>query len=158
MSLTLNNINALNINDATLEDIPALVVLLAALFIIEADFKPDTAKQEQGLRLLIQSPAKGVIKVARDTEGFAVGMVSAQLVISTAQGAPSAWVEDMIILQKYRGQGLGKALLNEALAWAKHKGASRAQLLVDIENEPALGYYNHLGWETTQLQARKIFL
>ena len=109
-------------------------------------------------RLLIQSPSTGVIKVARDSEGFAVGMVSAQLVISTAQGAPSAWVEDMIILEKYRGQGLGKALLNEALAWAKQKGASRAQLLVDVENEPALGYYKHLGWETTQLQARKIFL
>jgi len=158
MSLRLNNINALNINDAKLEDIPALVELLAALFSIEVDFKPDTAKQIQGLRLLIQSPATGVIKVARDSEGFAVGMVSAQLVISTAQGAPSAWVEDMIILEKYRGQGLGKALLNEALAWAKQKGASRAQLLVDVENEPALGYYKHLGWETTQLQARKIFL
>jgi ribosomal protein S18 acetylase RimI-like enzyme len=158
MSLRLNNINALNINDAKLEDIPALVELLAALFSIEVDFKPDTAKQVQGLRLLIQSPTTGVIKVARDSEGFAVGMVSAQLVISTAQGAPSAWVEDMIILEKYRGQGLGKALLNEALAWAKQKGASRAQLLVDVENEPALGYYKHLGWETTQLQARKIFL
>jgi ribosomal protein S18 acetylase RimI-like enzyme len=158
MSLRLNNINALNINDAKLEDIPALVELLAALFSIEVDFKPDTAKQVQGLRLLIQSPSTGVIKVARDSEGFAVGMVSAQLVISTAQGAPSAWVEDMIILEKYRGQGLGKALLNEALAWAKQKGASRAQLLVDVENEPALGYYKHLGWETTQLQARKIFL
>ena len=158
MSLRLNNINALNINDAKLEDIPALVELLAALFSIEVDFKPDTAKQVQGLRMLIQSPTTGVIKVARDSEGFAVGMVSAQLVISTAQGAPSAWVEDMIILEKYRGQGLGKALLNEALAWAKQKGASRAQLLVDVENEPALGYYKHLGWETTQLQARKIFL
>lgn len=158
MSLRLNNINALNINDAKLEDIPALVELLAALFSIEVDFKPDTAKQVQGLRLLIQSPTTGVIKVARDSEGFAVGMVSAQLVISTAKGAPSAWVEDMIILEKYRGQGLGKALLNEALAWAKQKGASRAQLLVDVENEPALGYYKHLGWETTQLQARKIFL
>ena len=147
-----------NIDVAKLEDIPALVELLAALFSIEVDFKPNTAKQVEGLRMLIQSPATGVIKVARNREGDAVGMVSAQLVISTAQGAPSAWVEDMIILEKYRGQGLGKALLDDALAWAKKKGASRAQLLVDIENEPALGYYQHLGWETTQLQARKIFL
>jgi GNAT superfamily N-acetyltransferase len=158
MSRILNSSSPLKITNATLEDIPALVKLLAALFCIEVDFKADTAKQLQGLTLLIQSPATGVIKVARDAEGFVVGMVSAQLVISTAQGAPSAWVEDMIILEQHRGKGVGKMLLNEALAWAKQKGASRAQLLVDIENEPALGYYQHLGWETTQLQARKIFL
>jgi len=79
-------------------------------------------------------------------------------VISTAQGAHSAWLEDMIIHQKYRGLGLGKALLNEALAWVKQKGATRAQLLVDIENAPAAGYYKHLGWQKTQLEARKIFL
>jgi GNAT superfamily N-acetyltransferase len=158
MSQTLNNVTPLDINDAKLEDIPALVELLAALFSIEADFKPDTAKQIQGLSMLIQSPTTGVIKVARNKEGIAIGMVSAQLVISTAQGAPSAWIEDMIILESNRGQGLGKALLDETLAWAKQKGASRAQLLVDIENEPALGYYQHLGWETTQLQARKVFL
>ena len=150
--------NPFNIDIAKLEDIPALVELLATLFSIEADFKPDVAKQIKGLRMLILSPETGVIKVARDNEGLAIGMVSAQLVISTAQGAPSAWVEDMIIDEKYRGIGLGKALLNDTLAWAKQKGASRAQLLVDIENEPALGYYQHLGWETTQLQARKIFL
>jgi ribosomal protein S18 acetylase RimI-like enzyme len=53
---------------------------------------------------------------------------------------------------------LGRALLDATLVWAKQKGASRAQLLVDIENEPALGYYQHLGWQSTQLQARKIFL
>lgn len=150
--------NPFNIDIAKLEDIPALVELLATLFSIEADFKPDVAKQIKGLRMLILSPETGVIKVARDNEGLAIGMVSAQLVISTAQGAPSAWVEDMIIDEKYRGIGLGKALLNDTLAWAKQKGASRAQLLVDIKNEPALGYYQHLGWETTQLQARKIFL
>ena len=150
--------NPFNIDIAKLEDIPALVELLATLFSIEADFKPDVAKQIKGLRMLILSPETGVIKVARDNDGLAIGMVSAQLVISTAQGAPSAWVEDMIIDEKYRGIGLGKALLNDTLAWAKQKGASRAQLLVDIKNEPALGYYQHLGWETTQLQARKIFL
>jgi ribosomal protein S18 acetylase RimI-like enzyme len=64
----------------------------------------------------------------------------------------------MVIEEDYRGEGLGKALLDEALVWAKNKGATRAQLLVDTENTPALGYYAHLGWETTQLQARKIFL
>lgn len=146
------------INDASHQDIPALVNLLAELFSIEKDFKPNTAKQILGLELLMNNPKQAVIKVARDAEGNVIGMVSVQLVISTAQGAASAWVEDMIISKNYRAAGLGKALLTNALQWAKAKGAARAQLLVDIENEPAVGYYQHLGWQTTQLQARRIFL
>ena len=85
-------------------------------------------------------------------------MVSVQLVISTSQGAASAWVEDMVIDEVYRGHGIGKQLLHNALIWAKNKGATRAQLLVDIENIDAVGYYQHLNWKATQLQARRVFL
>jgi ribosomal protein S18 acetylase RimI-like enzyme len=145
------------ITPATIADIPQLVELLSQLFSIEKDFQPDRERQVRGLHLLISEPERGIIMVARNEEGKAVGMVSAQLVISTAQGAPSAWVEDMVISPEYRGAGTGKALLQSALDWAKEKGATRAQLLVDMENDPAIGYYRHLGWETTQLQARRIF-
>ena len=139
-------------------DIADLVSLLATLFSIEQDFKPDFSNQEKGLALLILSPNTGTICVAKNTNGKVIGMVSAQLVISTAQGAPSAWVEDMVGEEAYRGQGIGKQLLQQALDWAKAKGATRAQLLVDLSNSEALGYYQHLQWETTQLQARRIFL
>ena len=146
------------IENASTEDIPSLIALLGILFGIEADFQADVAKQTKGLSLLINHPKNGVIKVAKNQEGQVIGMVSGQLVISTAQGSPSAWIEDMVIEEACRGEGVGKALLDEALVWAKNKGATRAQLLVDTENTPALGYYAHLGWESTQLQARKIFI
>jgi GNAT superfamily N-acetyltransferase len=143
---------------ASQPDIADLVRLLTVLFSIEADFQPDITKQKIGLVLLIENPQTATIQVAKDASGKVVGMVSAQLVISTAQGAKSAWVEDMVIESAYRGQGIGKQLLQNALDWAKNKGARRAQLLVDIENTEALGYYRHLNWESTQLQARRIFL
>ena len=147
-----------HLDDANINDIPAIVSLLAELFSIEKDFSPDTAKQIRGLTLLIANKDNAVIKVMRDAQGKAIGMASAQLVISSAEGAPSVWVEDMVVSQAYRSAGLGKALLEAALEWAKAKGATRAQLLVDIENLPAVGYYQHLGWDSTQLQARRIFL
>ncbi|MGZ8250728.1 MAG: N-acetyltransferase family protein [Methylophilaceae bacterium] len=145
------------IDEARLEDIPALVGLLAELFSIEADFKPDTTKQVKGLQLLLQAPDRSVIKVARDSKNAVVGMVSAQLVISTAQGAPSAWIEDMVVSSSFRSGGVGRALLQAAQNWSMEKGATRMQLLVDTENQPALDYYQHLGWESTQLQARRLF-
>lgn len=153
-----NSMSAIEIATASMRDIPQLVELLGQLFSIEKDFRPDHERQVRGLSLLIAQPEHATIKVARDGNGKAIGMVSAQLVISTAQGAPSAWVEDMVVDPEHRGGGTGKALLQSALDWARQKGATRAQLLVDTENEPALGYYRHLGWEATQLQARRIFL
>lgn len=144
--------------EASGADIPALVGLLATLFSIEKDFQPDISKQETGLSLLINNTQTATIQVARNHANQVIGMVSAQLVISTAQGAPSAWVEDMVVDSAYRGQGIGMQLLQNALNWAKKNGATRAQLLVDIENSEALSYYQHLKWQATQLQARRVFL
>ena len=145
-------------SEANEADIADLVRLLSVLFSIEKDFNANLAKQQKGLELLLKNNATTTIQVARNSAGKAVGMVSAQLVVSTAQGATSAWVEDMVLDAAYRGYGIGKQLLHNALTWAKNKGATRAQLLVDVENIEALGYYQHLNWEATQLQARRVFL
>jgi GNAT superfamily N-acetyltransferase len=145
-------------NNAVDTDIADLVGLLSDLFSIEKDFNPDLTKQTIGLELLIKNNEMATIQVARNTSGKVIGMVSAQLLISTAQGAASAWIEDMIVDSSYRGRGIGKELLQQALAWVKTKGATRAQLLVDTENTDAIGYYQHLNWESTQLQAYRVFL
>jgi len=147
----------ITIRDACEKDVPQLVDLLNDLFTIEVDFKPNIERQTMGLKMLVAQPSYGVIKIASITDGPIIGMVSAQLVISTAQGNYSAWIEDMIVANAYRHRGIGKQLLQSAIDWAKDKGATRAQLLVDIENESALGYYQHLGWQSTQLNARRIF-
>lgn len=147
----------MNIRNATPTDVPELSRLLDDLFSIEQDFQPNTENQERGMLLLLQHPDRGCIKVAEES-GRIIGMVSAQLVISTAEGAPSAWVEDMVVCDGQRGKGVGRALLDSLTDWARAKGATRAQLLVDLDNGPALGYYQHLGWQTTRLAARRIKL
>jgi GNAT superfamily N-acetyltransferase len=148
----------MRIEDATPSDLLPLSQLLDELFSIEQDFQPNTERQLRGMRLLLQQPDHAAIKVARNDDGMIIGMVSAQLVISTAEGAPSAWVEDMVVRDGWRGQGVGRKLLESLMDWAKSKGATRAQLLVDLDNEPALGYYQHLGWQKTRLGARRIAL
>ena len=146
------------IDDATTHDVLALSQLLDDLFSIEQDFKPNTENQMKGMTLILGHPDQGTIKVARSDEGQIIGMVSAQLVFSTAEGAPSAWVEDMVVAEEWRGEGVGRALLDALKQWAVSKGATRAQLLVDLDNEPALGYYQHLGWQATRLAARRLSL
>jgi GNAT superfamily N-acetyltransferase len=149
--------NGVTIAPASEADIPELIDLLAVLFSIEQDFSPDPDKQHRGLATLLASPT-GHIAIARDTTSRAVGMATAQLVISTAEGAPSAWVEDVVVREDFRGQGLGRALLESVLEWARAQGAVRAQLLADLDNAPALAFYERVGWQPTRLGARRLML
>jgi GNAT superfamily N-acetyltransferase len=135
-------------------DLPRLVALLSELFGIERDFAADPERQARGLRLLLDCERAAVF-VARDAGGTAIGMASVQLVISTAEGAPSAWIEDVIVSSEHRGEGIGRALLEAALGWARARGATRAQLLVDAGNAPAQRFYEKQGWSATRLAARR---
>ncbi len=139
-------------------DIDALVGLLNMLFSIEQDFVPNEAAQRSGLELLLAHPDRGQVFVARHPVEGVVGMVSAQLVISTAIGAPSVWIEDMVVSDHFRGQGVGKLLLGRAREWAVSKSAGRLQLLADADNAPALDFYQHLNWQPTRLFAWKKIL
>jgi GNAT superfamily N-acetyltransferase len=145
------------ISPATAADVPELIELLEILFSIEQDFHPDADAQRRGLESLLARPEQGCILAARDGEAGVVGMVSAQLVISTASGAPSAWIEDVVIRPSWRSGGLGRHLLDAARDWALAHGARRMQLLVDADNVPALGFYRHLGWQPTRLFAWRKF-
>lgn len=146
------------IQPAQYEDIPALIALLDALFTIEQDFTPNHAAQQKGLELLLQQPDMAYIAVARNTAGSVVGMASAQLVVSTAEGAFSAWIEDVVVDVNYRQHGIGSALLANVLDWAASKGATRAQLLADLDNPPALDFYQRTDWKMTRLVAHRCSL
>jgi GNAT superfamily N-acetyltransferase len=147
---------AVTIEAAGEHDIDALGALLQQLFAIEADFHFEPAKVRRALaRLLEQESAR--LLVARSA-GTVVGMCSAQLVISTAEGAYSAWVEDLVVDAAHRGQGIGQRLLEGITAWAQGQGATRLQLLADRENRPALDFYRGNGWQQTQLLALRTTL
>lgn len=149
--------NDVTISAANEADIPDLIELLGVLFSIEQDFTPDPEKQRRGLVALLASP-NGHIAIARDPDARAVGMATAQLVISTAEGGPSAWIEDVVVREDWRGRGLGRALINAVLDWARARGAVRAQLLVDLDNAPALAFYDKLSWQPTRLGAMRFML
>jgi ribosomal protein S18 acetylase RimI-like enzyme len=154
--LTLNStLKMINIRTAKLDDIPQLVVLLKALFAIEADFDFDPDKQARGLQLLLRSN-QGCILVAESTDDKNLrGMCSIQTLISTAEGDAVGLLEDLVVAADFRNQGIGAKLLAEAGAWAERQGLKRLQLLADKNNSPALKFYEKQGWQSTQLVCLK---
>jgi GNAT superfamily N-acetyltransferase len=140
------------IRKAGVADIDRLTELLEQLFAIEVDFTPEPQKQLRGLELMLADERNRCIMVAENGTAV-VGMCSAQLVISTAEGALSGWIEDMVIDAGFRGAGIGRSLLAAVETWCYQQGATRVQLLAERENTPALEFYRKNGWQATQLSA-----
>ncbi len=146
-----------DIRDAHLGDLDSLCLLLKDLFSLEKDFSPDIVKQHRGLKLFLEDKKNRIIKVAL-SDNKVVGMVSAQLLVSTAQGSKVALIEDMVIQKNFRRQGLGTRLLLCIEKWCLSKGATRIQLLADEKNVKAHLFYSKANWQATSLQAWRKFL
>jgi len=138
------------VRNAAASDLDSLVRLLGQLFAIESDFHPDPERQRSGLALMLADPDRRAVLVA-ERSGVVVGMVTAQLLVSTAEGGLSALLEDMVVDEAERGGGVGRALLLAIEAWATRAGARRLQLLADRDNAPALRFYERMGWRGTAL-------
>ena len=139
----------MKIRAAGKNDINELADLLEQLFSIEEDFIFDGVKQKRGLELLLNSDLARIF-VAEEA-GVVIGMVSGQLVISTAEGGVSLLIEDMIVDRQHRGNGIGKELLQKAGEWSRGKGAYRMQLLADLDNHRAFSFYERAEWDRTNL-------
>jgi GNAT superfamily N-acetyltransferase len=139
------------IRDARMEDIPEMVLLLEQLFTIETDFTINVEKHRQGLEMMIESSGSSrCVKVA-DVKGCVIGMGTAQLMVSTAEGAWVALVEDIVVEAQWRGRGIGRKLVSVLETWAWSRGAARMQLLADRTNFSALDFYHHIGWRPTRM-------
>jgi len=57
-----------------------------------------------------------------------------------------AFISDLVVLSAYRGQGLGRALLERAEAYARQQGAAKIELLVLPNNHSALNLYRRHGF------------
>lgn len=140
----------IEIDFAKPEDLPHLADLLAELFALESDFTPERDKQLRGLQLILDEPALGRLFVLR-IDGAVAGMANALITISTAEGNKVLLLEDVIVSRAHRGGGYGRRLVEHVLAWARQQGMTRATLLADRDNAPALDFYRALGFEASHM-------
>jgi ribosomal protein S18 acetylase RimI-like enzyme len=147
--------HAVTIRHANTQDVTAMCRLLSQLFVIEQDFVPDPEKQQRGLTLLLDSTHARLFVAEQERQ--VVGMLTVQLLVSTAEGGTVGLIEDVVVDEAYRGQGIGKALLQHLETWAQNNGLTRLQLLADRNNRSALRFYEKSGWQTTELIALRRF-
>jgi GNAT superfamily N-acetyltransferase len=147
----------IRIEQATQEHIPQMADLLGVLFSEEVEFRPDREKQIRGLRMIVGAPERGNLFVATE-EDQVVGMLSLLFTISTANGAPACWLEDMVIRPDHRGRGLGTRLLQHAVAYARSHGFTRITLLTDRINERTIRFYERNGFQPSEMVPMRLHL
>ena len=61
--------------------------------------------------------------------------------------ADAAWLISMWVAPEVRGQGVGEALIDTVVQWARDSGARRLLLDVGDHNRPAIALYARMGFE-----------
>ena len=143
---------------ALLTDVPALAGLLGELFAIESDYVVHRVRQERGLAMLLGRPADEACVLVADLSGQVVGMVTAQRLVSTAEGDWCAMIEDLVVTAAHRGHGLGPQLLAGVEAWCARQCFERLQLLADRENSAAIEFYTRRQWQSMHLVALRKYV
>ncbi|MBU0945112.1 MAG: GNAT family N-acetyltransferase [Proteobacteria bacterium] len=139
----------IRIRRARVADLEDMVCLLQQLFSIEEDFDFDAVRQRRGLEMMLDH-AGAVILVA-EVESQIIGMCSGQSMVSTAEGAFSLLVEDVVVDEWWRGRGVGTELLKALEEWARETKIVRFQLLADRSNKAGLKFYHKQTWQDTKL-------
>ena len=134
----------LSIRAATSADIPLILDLIRALAAYERE--PDAVKTTEAD---LQRDGFGpqprfeclIAEVAGEPAGFALYFYN----YSTWRGRAGIHLEDLFVHPRFRGQGIGKALLARVAARAAEQGCVRLQWDVLDWNQTAIDFYQGLG-------------
>ena len=74
----------------------------------------------------IEDPEAAVL--VAEHRGELLGLCTAYLDMNSVRFGPRCWAEDLAVSPDYRSQGVGKALLDAAKAWARERGATHLEL------------------------------
>src|ERR687888_2642218 len=85
---------------------------------------PDRARA--AIAQAIEDPAAAVL--VAEHRGELLGLCTAYLDMNSVRFGPRCWVEDLAVSPEHRSQGVGKALLDAAKAWARERGATHLEL------------------------------
>lgn len=96
-----------------------------------------------------------IIFVAKENETI-IGSLS--LVFYNIPTGMKVWIEDVVIDQSVRGKGIGKALIEQAIVYAKQSGASKLDLTSSPERVAANKLYQKLNFEKRETNVYRLML
>ena len=134
----------LNIRPVTRDDVPVLLSLIRELAAYEKKRHKVVVTQEDLLRDGF-GPQQKFRALIAEWEGKPAGYASFFYFYSTFQGRAALFLEDLFVLDKLRGKGIGKALLVKVAKLAIEEKCFGLRWEVLDWNRPAIEFYQKLG-------------
>ncbi len=130
---------------AATEDIPCIIESFKGFAALFAFDSPSDQKLVQGVTRLMDDPDTDFF-VAVGGSGKCAGFLQQRYRYSLWLSAEEAYVEDVFVTSAERGHGLGRALMEAALARAAARGCRRAVLDIIEINVVPLALYESMGF------------
>jgi len=150
----------INIKVATVDDCPRLMELVHELALFERAPEEVTVTLDEFIDAGFG--AKPVWKAyVAEVDGLIVGFALYYIRYSTWKGC-RLYLEDLIVTEAYRGQKIGKLLLDRLMIEAKELGFSGMVWQVLDWNEPAINFYKKYeaniesGWLNVSLSKEQL--
>ena len=143
----------LKIHPATRDDVPQLLELIRGLATYEKKRHKAVVTKEDLLRDGFGPQPKFRALIA-EWDGQAAGYASFFYFYSTFAGRAALFLEDLFVLDEFRGKGIGKALLGAVCKLALEEGCFALRWEVLDWNRPAIEFYERLG--ATFLNERRV--
>jgi len=124
-------------------DVAAMMQLIHELAVFEKAPNEVVANAETLLQSGFQEHPLFVAWVA-EKDGLIVGMALCYIRYSTWKG-PVLYLEDLIVTESFRSNGIGKALFEKCIDHAKHNNYRRMVWQVLDWNTPAIDFYKGYG-------------
>ena len=133
-----------HIRDAVASDVPVILALIRGL--AEYERSPGEVKATEADLLRDGFGARPMFHVAlAEWDGAPVGFAFYFFNYSTWHGRPGLYLEDLFVDPRFRGCGMGKALLVHLARIALAHDCRRYQWQVLDWNEPAILFYEKMG-------------
>ena len=132
------------IRAAVEDDTPTLLRLIQEMAVYEGQ-AARCAVTEPGLHDALFSLRPLADAILAEADGATVGFALFFSYFAPYPGVPALFMELLYVVEARRGQGIGRALLQQVARIAVERGADRLEWGVQKVNEAAIGFYGHLG-------------
>ena len=126
---------------------PAVASDASALFeLVRAFPTPTPPTPEQFSRALdskLSDASAGLLVAEHGME--LVGYVSGYCHSTFYASGPTAWVDELLVIEGFRGTGIGRQLMDAFEQWAQ----DRQSVLVSLATRGAAAFYEHRGYAST---------
>jgi len=152
----------MNIRFATEQDVPQILIFISHLAEFEKLSHEAVATEQQLLDTLFCDKPYAEVLIAETDDNEPAGFALFFHNYSTFLGQAGIHLEDLYVLEKFQGLGIGKALLKKLAAITVERKCGRLEWAVLDWNTPAIEFYKSQGaiqmegWTTNRVTAEAL--